>query len=172
MCRMALTVVTVTGTFVYSNAPGVIPTGYVSFVPNATVLDPNNNDIRVVFPVRAVLDGAGHISVSLVATDNAGLSPSGWAYDIHIHVGATADDFTTFIPSTPNPVDLSALAPASSVPMFQYVLTSAVGAPNGVASLNSSGDVPLTELANGCLVLAGATPVPVGTPAGTIIVRT
>lgn len=168
---MALTVVTVTGTFVYTNST-VIPTGYVSFVPNAIVLDPANGDVRVVFPVRVNLDAAGKISVPLVATDNAGLSPSGWAYDVHIHVGATADDFVTFIPSAPNPVDLSTLAPASSVPMFQYVLTSAVGAANGVASLNGSGDVPLTELANGVLVLAGATPVPGGTPAGTVIVRT
>lgn len=168
---MPLAVVTVNGTFVYTNS-GKIPTGYVSFVPNAIVLDPTNGNVRVVFPIRVPLDGAGKISANLVATDNAGLSPSGWAYDVHIHVGATADDFVTFIPSAPNPVDLSTLAPASSVPMFQYVLTSAVGAPSGVAALNASGDVPLSELANGCLVLAGATPVPVGTPAGTIIVRT
>jgi len=142
--------VTVTGTWRLRLADGttVAATGYVTFAPTTRLQDGGTSEILPVSPVRAVLDSGGHISVTLLATDDPDLAPSGWGYQVTETVGGTTDSYFAVFPAAIPTVDLSTVAPASVTPLVGYVALSAVGAPNGVATLDGSGQVPLSELGN------------------------
>jgi hypothetical protein len=79
------------------------------------------------------------VSVALVATDNAGLSPSNWLYQVQLVSGSQAPDvFTCTLPHSPSPVDFTALvnSPAGTA-VYSYVST-AGGAMSGTLELGGS----------------------------------
>jgi len=154
--------VTVTATYRLRLSDGttVPATGYVTFTPTTRLQDGGSSEILPVAPVRAVLDSGGHISVTLMATDDPDLAPTGWGYEITTNVGGTSDSYFAVFPAAIPTVDLSTVAPASVTPLVGYVALSAVGAPTGVASLDSGGQVPLSQLGNA--------PSGGGTPSGTV----
>lgn len=116
---MALATVTVTG--LLRDAAGNPCNGQVTFTPTTGVTDSLGNpavgsiidttDSQVI-PMTGITQrlNRGAFSVQLIATDNAGLEPAGWQYQVTIQIPGIPDyGFTCFIPSSPNPVDLSAL---------------------------------------------------------------
>jgi hypothetical protein len=116
---MSLSLVTVTGTL--KDASGAPLNGEVTFCPTTGQTDPFGNPVvgsiidtadSQVIPMTGITErlNRGAFSVQLVATDNAGLEPSGWQYQVTIQIPGIPDyGFTCAIPSSPNPVDLSAL---------------------------------------------------------------
>jgi hypothetical protein len=139
--------VVVTGTWTYSDGSGTVPTGSVTFTPNAVLQDAADSRIIDLKPLVATLDNTGHISVTLMDTSDTDLQPAGWAYTVTERVAGAQRQYDVFVVG-PGPVDLSTLAPVSSTPQFGYVLTTAVGAPGGIASLDETGNVPLDQLGN------------------------
>jgi hypothetical protein len=119
---MALAMVTVTGSL--QDAAGNPLNGQVTFTPSTGLTDPVGNPVvasvtdatdSLVIPMSGVTErlNRGKFTVSLVATDSPGLAPAGWAYQVTIQIPGIPDYGGRYlIPSTPNPVDLSALAPA------------------------------------------------------------
>lgn len=153
--------VTVTATYQYSDGSTTVPSGSVIFTPNTVLQDPTDSRILDIRPLTVPLDGSGHITATLMATDDVHLAPSGWAYNITELIGGSTRTYVTVFPHTVSPVDLSAVAPATSTPMFGYILTAAAGAPLGVATLDGTGNVPLAQLGN---APSGGG----GTPSGTV----
>jgi hypothetical protein len=119
---VTLATVTVTGTVIDAGqnpAPGT-----VTFTPTATGEGPGGVPVitsvadaadQVVIPMTGVtetLDASGQFTTTLIPTDAAGLVPGGWLYQVSVQIPGVADyGFTCTIPTTPNPVDLSALVP-------------------------------------------------------------
>lgn len=145
---MALATVTVTATYGFPDAPGIIPSGVVVFTPSATLQDGPDGQILTPRPVVATLDDTGSISQSLIATDAAGISPSGWVWIVQELVsGSTRVPYPILLPQASSPVNLATIAPAIPQPaLVSYVSLSAVAAANGVASLDSGGQVPANQL--------------------------
>ena len=83
----SVTTVTVTGRWRYADGSAAIPTGYVTFTPNATLQVPADGDTLPARPLRAVLDAQGEISVTLMSTADPDVEPTGWAYLVAEHVG-------------------------------------------------------------------------------------
>lgn len=157
--------VTVTGKWAASDGSGTPGSGYVTFTPNAILTDGALGIILEAQPLTATLDAAGAISTSLMATDDTDLSPSGWAYIVTEQItGFPPRTYVLQFPAAQTPVDLSTKAPLVAVPgLVGYVALSAVGAPSGVASLDPTGNVPISQLGN----VSGAV-----VPSGTVVSET
>lgn len=142
-------VATVTVTATYVNSDGTVPTGTVTFSPNTILQDGTSSQIVVVDPQVVTLNANGSLSIVLMATDDTDLSPSGWAYNIVENIDGAYRNYFVQFPAAQTPVDLSTKAPLVPVPgLTGYVSLSAVGAASGVASLDSTGNVPLSQLGN------------------------
>lgn len=141
--------VTVTGSWTTSDGSTAKPTGTVTFTPNARLVDGATAQIIDQAPVVATLVN-GAISVVLMATDDPDLSPAGWAYVITENIDGQAPlTYVEQFPAAQSPVDLSTKAPLVPAPgLVGYVALSAVAAPSGVASLDPTGNVPLSQLGN------------------------
>lgn len=149
-----------TGTFI--DASGGTAGGTVSFTPVA-VLTPGGSPVPVMVTNaagRTVIASSGvtrnitsgSLNVVLAATDTAGLSPSGWAYQVTWQPGGLAPEtFTCFLPGSPSSVDFSALVPASvAEALYAYLPTS-----GGTVS--------------GPIVLSGGLQIPSGASAGDVL---
>lgn len=102
---------TVVGTFL--DASGSARSGSVSFRPSQRV---QVGDTGITIdPVVEFLDPEGSFSVTLAATDDADLQPTGWGYSIVVNVGGERRSFTAFVPAAGSPHDLFELTPVSPV---------------------------------------------------------
>lgn len=149
--------VTVTGRWRYADGSTRIPTGYVTFTPNATLQVPVDGDILPPRAVRAALDASGQISVELMSTADSDVEPAGWAYEVAEHVGAGRDPYLAQFPAVApgQTYDLSDIAPAVSDPLYSYVLVASVGAVGGPAGpLDVDGKIPPGQLPGGSGVIS------------------
>jgi hypothetical protein len=157
--------VVLTGTYIAADGTGPAA-GIVSFTPNAILADGTSTppDMVVPKPLTVVLGAGGSFSATLMATDDPHLSPSGWAYTVvETIIGYSQRTYLIQLPAAQTPIDLSTVAPLSTPPaQVAYILASARGAPSGVASLDGTGSVPLSQLGN----------APGGTPSGTVVAET
>jgi hypothetical protein len=113
--------VTVTGTF--TDPAGSPQRGFVTFTPSAPLAD--ITDSAVIAPVarRYELTGGTFTSDPLAATDSTFLLPEHWVYTVQVCVqGADPYEFSCYIPSSPDPVDISALSPLQQVPQMAEFL--------------------------------------------------
>lgn len=134
----------VTLTLGYGNADGTTPTGTVTFTPTAAMA--NGGTIAPIEPKTVSLVG-GAATVVLNANDDTGTAPAGSGYAVvESIVGAPQRTYQITLSKNQTAVNLAALAPAVTSPLYSYVLASVVGAPNGVASLGSDGKVPAAQL--------------------------
>lgn len=144
---MALTTRTVTGT--YQRLDGSPASGGVTFEPNAA-LSAGSSDVMVpATPVTATLVN-GAFTVTLVCTDNAGVSPTGWAYTVVERItGADRRTYTISVPAGGSALDLADVTPLVTVPtLVTYVLASTVGQVGGPAGpLDASTTVPDAQVA-------------------------
>lgn len=110
-----LTTRTVTGTFRWGN--GAPQNGYVTFTPSADLVDSTGNVIVPALPVTATLYG-GSLSISLLCTDNADISPSGWSWIVTVNIagGAARTPYNVLIATGAGSIDLAKLAPVTPGP--------------------------------------------------------
>lgn len=123
MARISnLTYVTVTGT--YKDLDGNHIDGSVLFTAATVLLDPGVSTVVIPKSYSVNLDGNGHFSIDLPATNDPDLSPVGWTYQVR-EIFAGGRSYPIGIPwNTPGgTVDISTLAPAAaSSGMAQFVL--------------------------------------------------
>lgn len=104
--------VTVTGSF--RRPDGSAATGKVRFTPSARLVT-SNDDIVVPYETIATLDGSGDISLSLAATDDADVSPSGWSWQVDELIDGVRRHYSILLPAAVTPVDLADIAPVDPV---------------------------------------------------------
>ena len=141
-----LTTVEVTGRYVDHNGSPV--RGSVTFDTDYYVLDAGESVVVIEAPITVNLDATGSFAVDLIATDDPEMTPTGWTWTLTPNfTGAFGLEFALPASLAPS-ADITTLSPAlpNPDPVYSYVLVSAVGAPNGVAGLDSSGFVPLSQL--------------------------
>lgn len=110
-----LTTRTVTGTFRWGN--GAPQNGFVTFTPSTDLVDSTGLVIVPALPVTATIY-AGAISIPLLCTDNAGISPSGWSWIVTVNIagGPARTPYNVLIASGAGSIDLAALAPVTPGP--------------------------------------------------------
>lgn len=147
-----ISTVTVTGTILDASQEPL--SGEVIFTPSTGATDAGGNPILapitdasglVVIAMTGVTEqlNRGTFSAALVPTNTAGLNPIGWLYQVTINnPGIPAYGFTCFIPSSPNPVDLSQLVPAQSVAAYASYLPLTGGALSGLLVLGNGLQIP------------------------------
>ena len=121
----------------YDGQGNLLNAGTASLAPSVQLTDTTDNEVVVQAPVVAVFRFTGVPQVKLLATDNADLSPSGWAWTITFDdVPGSPAAFSFFLPYTGGATQyLSALAPVySATTMAGYLPL-----PSGTAT---SGQVP------------------------------
>ena len=141
-----LTLVEVTGRFLDQNGSPV--RGTVTFTPNVFLLDAGESVVVTDSQVTVTLDSTGSFAVDLSTTNDPDVTPNGWVWTLTPNF----DGFQSFsfeLPANLAPtVDITVLSPAlpNPDPVYSYVLVSAVGAPSGVAPLDSNSLVPLVHI--------------------------
>jgi hypothetical protein len=159
-------VITVTGTYsTITGSPVLSRRGrapQVGFTPSAVITDSDGKIIYTQQAVVALLNADGQFSISLACTDNAGWSPAGWVWNVSEVIPDLGREYSILLPSTlGETVDISDLSPVTTAPAVSaYVLQSQVGAPSGVAGLDSAGHLlagELPDLSGEYLSLAGGT---------------
>jgi hypothetical protein len=140
-----LTTVEVTGRYI--DASGAAVRGSVTFTLDTPLLDAGASTYIIETDYTVALDATGSFAVNLPATNDVDVTPTGWTWTLTPNFDG-ADPITFALPTNLTSVDITTLSPALPNPSqtYSYVLVSAVGAPNGVASLNSSGKVPASQI--------------------------
>ncbi|MBW3663583.1 MAG: hypothetical protein KY469_10830 [Actinobacteria bacterium] len=136
---MALTVVTVTGTYL-ERATGEAASGSVSFKLSGAMADSADDKIVAPRTISADLDENGHISVDLYATDDPGIQPQGRVYTVTERiVGSPIRIYTIDVPHGAAGAAGATIDLADAIPVdgttATYVLTAAVVTfdPSGLA---------------------------------------
>ena len=144
-----VTQVVVNGLFSAAQPAGAVPTGKVEFWPTTVLVDAGTKQLVEPGVVTATLDGAGAFSVTLMATDDPDLTPTGWGYWVRETVdGYPVRVYIIQLPAAGTPFKLGNLQHLAVVALSPYLLASQLGQANGVASLDGAGQVPATQLAN------------------------
>lgn len=151
-----LTTITVTGTYV--DPAGNAIAGTVSFTAPADICDAAGPGVIPPVPNTQTLS-AGSFSVVLVCTDNAALSPTGWAYTYTETFTALGYSKTYSIPlphTLGSTVDISALIPTSTVPTPAPNVYGVLAQANTWTALNTfTNSVAISGSANGELTVTG-----------------
>jgi hypothetical protein len=120
--------VTLTGT--YQRPDGSPDKGTVLIVPSTLpIIDAGTKVIIISAPLSVTLDSTGSFSVSLPATDDIRLNPTGFGYTITANLKhATLAPVSTLLPASPSTVDMSAVTsvdPSTFAPTATYLARSA-----------------------------------------------
>lgn len=134
---VGLTTATITGTYI--DVTGTAQAGSVSFTPTSTVYDAAGKAVLTETAVTAVLSAGVFTLGPIPCTDNAGLTPNGWAYTVSINVAGAQTTFTAYLPhALGTPVDITQL-PENPVTL----------SPSGVSYLPNAATVPTTNPSGG-----------------------
>lgn len=108
---------TITGT--YLDPEGQPATGWVTFTVPQQLIDATDHTVIAAVPFSAELT-AGSFSIALPYTDNPGVQPSGWTYQVTEVVPGGRQYYISLPRSTGASADISTLAPlpAPSAPSF------------------------------------------------------
>ncbi|MFE9372262.1 hypothetical protein ACFYM2_21180 [Streptomyces sp. NPDC006711] len=124
-----LQTVTVSGT--YTHPDGTPMRGTVSLCPHPGKIVAATSGLVVQGPAVQSLDATGSFTMTVVATDSAGISPSGFTYDVRIaFTDATGDAFPLSLPKTVPTVLLPAATPAASASSGTYLVVNLVQSVN------------------------------------------
>lgn len=103
----------------YLKGDGTAAAGQVTFSPRPNgVSDPGNGDILVSSAVTATLDADGSFAVTLQASDDLSIAPSGWTYAVSERIAGAREvrEYDIDIPTSAavTGIDLWDVAPASA----------------------------------------------------------
>jgi hypothetical protein len=143
----SLTTVTVTGTV---TRDGVVKPGYARIYSGVTLRGPAGEFV-VGVDERVDLDVAGAFSLVVPATNDPDWVPVGFTYRAVLEAGGEVVRGTLSLPYTDTAVDMTSVFNLDTDPEAgsTYLLLSARGTANGVASLGSDGLVPSSQLPGG-----------------------
>lgn len=168
--------VTVTAGASGYHAPDGTPyTGTIRFTPTVSRIASAQYGVITLGPVNATLSASGMFTETLLATDAAGFSPSGWTYRVDEEfTGLPSRSYNISLPAGAPTVDLPSLAPVSST--SGTVTSPAVLSVNGKTGVvtglldaaNNLSDVTSAATARTNLGLGGAAVLNVGASAGTV----
>ena len=146
---MALTQITLVGTY---QANGEPCQGFVTARASADINDTSAGITQVAELLQCPLDENGAISIPVWATDDPTTEPVGVTYLITETInGDEREPYSIAVPrSSPNgTINLPSVNPALPGPTgFSYAPASLIGAPNGLATLDGTGNVPADQLGN------------------------
>jgi hypothetical protein len=138
--------VTITGDVLHP-ITGAPATGTVAFTIPVQLATNDGHVLGKDTSTFVLVNGALPAGTQLPATDSQNITPRNWVYTVTATTDAGAWSFQCALPSSPNTVAFSALIPVVTPPATAtYVLLSSVGAASGVASLDGTGKVPVTQL--------------------------
>jgi hypothetical protein len=122
----AVTAVSVHGQILQNDESGTPARGRLRFVSPYALRDPSGNVILGPGTYMATLDAAGEFTVSLPATDDPDITPSGWTYTVHVDTDAWTDRFEIEVPvATVGTLELADVAPVVTPPdVITYALAS------------------------------------------------
>ena len=115
-----LALITVTGK--YLNLDGSPASGSVSFATTTTIINQTANEIVVPQTFTANLNGLGELSLTLPATDDPDLEPTGWTYTVTENIGLRPRTYDIEVPhNTPGgTLDLADAMPVPSSAGVSY----------------------------------------------------
>lgn len=119
---MSYATVTLTGS--YKKPDGTAETGVVKIVPSTSPIIDAGGNVVLAGAVTVQLT-AGAFSVSLPATDDTNLNPSGFGYTVTAHLGGSTVGPTSFaLPASPSTVDMAdvtSVDPSTFTPGATYL---------------------------------------------------
>jgi len=121
-----ISTVTVTGKFL--GPDGSPLSGEVKFYLPSTISVPAN-DLFVDGVSNNTLDASGNFTATLFATDNTGISPTGWAYEVVEKTSARTRSYWIALPSSPSSVNLADIAPSDPARGDYVIVQGADGEP-------------------------------------------
>lgn len=148
----AFTLIPVHGKILKADSTGTPASGTVSFRIEQPLRDTADHVICGPTTITGTLDATGSFTVSLPATDDPDISPTGWTYAVTVATTAWAERFRLSIPAASSgTLELADLAPAVNPPAtVTYVLTSKVGQVGGPAGpLGPDGQIPAEQIPGG-----------------------
>lgn len=123
--------VTVTGTYLHPN--GTPFTGRVTFTPEPVVVTSAQHDTIILGTVEAQPNDDGTITAILLATDAAGITPTGWTYRVTERwYDAPGRTYPLALPAAAPTVDLADVAPTAPA-AGEYVVITGPPGPQGPA---------------------------------------
>ncbi|GGU52506.1 hypothetical protein [Streptomyces lavendofoliae] len=131
-----LSAVTVTGT--YKHPDGTALKGKVLFTPEPAILTSATHGTLLLGTVEAVPDVNGLVSVTLLATDDADVTPTGWTYRVQERwYDAPGRSYPLSLPAAAPTVDLADVAPTAPA-TGEYVVVTGPAGPQGPAGADGS----------------------------------
>lgn len=151
------------------NQSGAVGVGTVRLEGPSVLRDAVDN--VVIAPPRhaSTLDSNGEVTFPyVIATDNPSISPINWSYAVIIETDIWRDRFYLQVPyATVGTLEIARTAATVTSPgTVTYVLTSTLGVPGGVATLDGTTKVPVAQLpvgtASGVASLDAGAKLPAG----------
>ncbi|MGW0312030.1 hypothetical protein [Streptomyces flavidovirens] len=130
---VGLSTVTVTGT--YKHPDGTPFKGKLLFTPEPAILTSAAHGTLILGTLEVPLDVNGAVSVPLLATDDADVTPSGWTYRVTERwYGAPGRSYPLSLPAAAPAVDLADVAPTAPAAGVYVVVTGPQGPPGADGS--------------------------------------
>lgn len=121
-----LSVVTVSAT--YKHPDGAAFKGKLLFTPEPAILTSGAHGTLVLGTVEATLDANGAVTATLLATDDADVTPSGWTYLVQERwYDAPGRSYPLSLPAAAPTVDLADVAPTAPAEGVYVVVTGPAG---------------------------------------------
>jgi hypothetical protein len=160
-----LSTVTVIGTYLHPD--GTPYSGRLVFRPEPEVLTSAVHGMLVIGDVEVVLDNAGQFTVSLLATDDPDVTPSGWTYRVTERWYDTPGrSYPLALPAAASIVDIADVAPTAPSE-GEYVVVTGPAGPAGPKGDPGDPATNLVQSVNGEQGVVVLVPADVGAdPAG------
>jgi hypothetical protein len=127
-----LSTVVVSGT--YKHPDGTAMQGKLLFTPEPAILTSGAHGTLVLGTIEAALDTDGDVTATLLATDDADVTPSGWTYLVQERwYDAPGRSYPLSLPAAAPTVDLADVAPTAPAAGVYVVVTGPAGPPGSNA---------------------------------------
>ncbi|MFE3657263.1 collagen-like protein [Streptomyces sp. NPDC059165] len=133
-----LSAVTVSGT--YTHPDGTAFKGKLLFTPEPPILTSGANGLLLLGTVEAILDENGAFSVTLLATDDADVTPTDWTYLVQERwYNAPGRSYPLSLPAAAPTVDLADVAPTAPAEGVYVVVTGPAGPTGATGATGPAG---------------------------------
>lgn len=145
---MSIVRIPVAGTILHplDDSPAV---GTVTFINPYALTNATGHVLYTAQRVPCPLDSNGAFTISLPATDDPAITPQGWSYSVLIETDALVQVVAFQVPAATSGTlqFVPQVSTVFTVPSY-YVPLGELAQPGGVATLDGTGSVPLSQLGN------------------------